>query len=129
MIIRCLLFLIIFVLGACGSEMPREAVGQVPPDYKQIIVAAVRKHFYDPFSIRDAKVSSIFKGFNAMAYPRWSVCIEANAKSRVGGYTGLDFHLIQFLDGKLVLFTENWAQTWQCKDRDYTPFPDINWGG
>jgi hypothetical protein len=75
-------------------------IGPYPKDYKERINAFVKQNFYDPYSIRDFAISQPFQAYDA--YNRqttWNVCFRANAKNRMGGYTGIQDTEIKFLPG------------------------------
>ena len=77
------------VLAGCASlDQPNESLGPFPDDYKTTVREHVLRSFFDPYSIRDASISEPV--WSRKGEPNgWLVCLEANAKNRMGGYTGL----------------------------------------
>jgi len=79
--------LVCALLGACVTPNP-QAIGPYPTDSEQIVREHVRQAFFDPYSIRDARITPPHEG-QIFFQQGWIVCLEANAKNRMGGYTGL----------------------------------------
>lgn len=74
------------VTSGCVSTDPA-AGGAFPTNWEEMVRSQIRATFYDPYSIRDARVSRPLVGsFNFRS--GWVVCFEANAKNRMGAYTG-----------------------------------------
>ncbi|TPW26399.1 hypothetical protein [Pararhizobium mangrovi] len=96
---------------------------QRPPSAQQksVIVNAARNYAYDPYSIRDAEISDVMtlnnKGLKA-------VCIKANAKNQLGGYTGRTATSVQLLDGQAVSPTPN-DPACSYPQLRYHPFPEL----
>jgi hypothetical protein len=76
-----------FALTGCVSANP-EAIGPFPLESEKLVRDQVRQSFFDPYSIRDARISVPEQG-HLFFQQGWIVCLEANAKNRMGGYTGL----------------------------------------
>ena len=75
-------------VGCTSLNQPNASPGPFPTDYKMTIRKHVLRSFFDPYSIRDASISEPV--ISRMGKPDgWLVCLEANAKNRMGGYTGL----------------------------------------
>lgn len=100
-------WLVVFLcLAACTPNQGPSDPGPKPVGYKEKILDAVRLTYFDPYSIRDASITqpfivpdyNIFRG-------HWGVCFRANAKNRMGGYTGLKEHLVVFQDHKIIEFS------------------------
>ena len=79
----------IAMLAGCASlDQPNMSLGTFPADYKITIRKEVLRSFVDPYSIRSVSISAPIR--SSMGEPNgWLVCLEANAKNRMGGYTGL----------------------------------------
>lgn len=79
---------------------------QRPPtaSEKAAIVNAARDYLIDPHSVRDAEISNALtlndKGLVAM-------CVKANAKNPMGGYSGRKVVSVRLLNGKPVGTIEN----------------------
>jgi hypothetical protein len=77
-------------LSGCVTQqdVDRVMASQRPPtaSIKAAIVRDARDYLIDPYSVRDAEISSVMD-----ATPDGKlqfVCVKANAKNRMGGYTG-----------------------------------------
>lgn len=85
---RYLIVLIVCGLTSCAVQPNRSLIGDFPTDFKETIKAHVLRTFYDPYSIRSASVTLPFEG-HIFYQQGWIVCLEANSKNKLGGYTGL----------------------------------------
>ncbi|MGB6119092.1 MAG: hypothetical protein WBF87_12810 [Mesorhizobium sp.] len=88
--------------GCQTSEELHSAVAMsqpVPPAIKAAIVAAARDTLVDPYSVRDAEISHMM--FNAKSGLHW-VCVKANSKNRMGGYTGRQALEVWVRNGQLA---------------------------
>lgn len=105
-----------------------------PANYRQLAIDHVKKTFFDPYSIRDAEISAPklaagpslnSNGFNTP----WVVCIRANAKNRMGAYTGRKVTAIALSDSGVVNSWDEmqYSQT-VCGDVSYERFPEIEVG-
>jgi hypothetical protein len=77
-------------LSGCvtSEQVDRVMASQRPPSaaIKAAIVRDARDYLVDPYSVRDAEISNVMD-----ATPDGKlqfVCVKANAKNRMGGYTG-----------------------------------------
>jgi hypothetical protein len=102
------------------------AVEPLPPSYRQVIIAKVKETFFDPYSIRDAGISQPIRGQSALGATA-TVCVRANAKNRMGGYTGIKASSYTFRAGNLVLVDTDYAAM-TCNAAVYEPFPEIDAG-
>lgn len=88
---------------------------------KAAIVSAARDYLVDPYSVRDAEISDVVTladtGLEA-------VCVKANAKNRMGGYTGRSATSVRLLKGKPVSTLEN-APSCVMPQMRYRPFPEL----
>lgn len=101
--------------AAIKATMDRD----LPSDYKVQILKSARKDFFDPYSIRSAGISAPKIFINSVV-----VCVEANAKNKLGGYTGLKPTSYVFLTKELTLHGEN--NTLMCPENTaYQPFPEL----
>lgn len=88
---------ICFILAACGGGASQTAgtsqsAGPLPENYKVIVQEEIRKSYFDPYSLRDVSISTPVAGnlpYQSGAGAGWIVCVEANGKNKMGGYTGL----------------------------------------
>ncbi|MBY3324456.1 hypothetical protein HFO02_12710 [Rhizobium laguerreae] len=95
------------LLSACQTVAPQSvADSQKPPSdaLRSAIVQAARNVVFDPYSIRDAEISNVVflnpqSGIEA-------VCVKANAKNQLGGYTGRQATGISIRNGTILGATQ-----------------------
>ncbi len=77
------------LLAGCASPtINADQAGPFPANYKAIMAAYIRQTYFDPYSMRDVAISAPVLG--RIEYDSgWLLCLQANAKNRMGGYTGL----------------------------------------
>jgi hypothetical protein len=96
------------------------------------IVADIKGNYFDPYSIRDAQISSAVEGtgLDGSKSPPM-ICVDDNAKNRMGGYTGKSATVYYFngagqitrsVNSRDDMFVDSF-----CKDSrlQYTPFSEI----
>jgi hypothetical protein len=110
----CILFSVLG-LAACGSTDP-QVVGPYPADYRELVREAARQAYFDPYSMRDVRIATPREG--RVYFDRgWVVCLQANARNRMGAYTGLQYTAFLIRDGRVVNATElpqcSGADGWQ----------------
>ena len=77
-----------FLLSSCAAKFDANQAGPYPDNYKEIIAEHIKQTHYDPYSMRDVYISRPHPGTFALA--QWYyVCVQKNAKNRMGGYVGL----------------------------------------
>lgn len=81
--------------------MKEEDAGPYPSNYKELLRANIRQSFFDPYSMRDVAVSPPQTG-HLLFTVGWVVCLQANAKNRMGGYTGLQRTAFLIKNGAIV---------------------------
>ncbi len=86
----------ILAMAGCTTVGPVE-IGSYPTNYKNIIKAHIERSFFDPYSLRNVSITGPLKGPLG-----WIVCLEANAKNRMGGYTGLQRTSFVINSGKVI---------------------------
>ncbi len=98
---------------------------EVPANYRQLVADWMRQNLKDPYSVRDAVISSPFLGFvgllNGGNAPL--VCARYNAKNSFGAYIGEQPTAFIFAHGNLQTTLE---KPLACADPlpDYAPFPE-----
>jgi hypothetical protein len=122
--------LAVTTLAACqtastGPERAAQARASLPPAYRQMIVEKVMADFVDPYSIRDAGISAPIPGTSIMG-PVATVCVRANARNRMGGYTGAQPTAYTFRDQKLTVVVDRELAQIACANAVYRPFPEID---
>ncbi len=80
--------LMVALISGCAVTPNPEAIGPYPSDYKETIKAHILRTYFDPYSVRSASVSMPREG-HLFFQQGWIVCLEANAKNRMGGYIGI----------------------------------------
>lgn len=121
-------------LSACSSIGTPSANfdDPFPENYKQIVLQGIKDRFFDPYSIRDAAISSPRVGppFNIGGSEGWVVCFKGNVKNRMGGYIGMRESVFMIRGGKVIDFTEGpepfYTAPYYCKDVTYEPFSEAN---
>ncbi|MDX8521127.1 hypothetical protein [Mesorhizobium dulcispinae] len=88
---------------------------------KSAIVSAARDYFVDPYSVRDAEISNVVR-LNDQGLE--AVCVKANAKNRMGGYTGRQATSVRLLNGKPVGTLEN-APACYLPQMRFERFPEL----
>ena len=77
------------MLTGCVTQQQADDVmaSQRPPSasIKAAIVKDARDYLIDPYSVRDAEISSVM---DAPGGKMQFVCVKANARNAMGGYTG-----------------------------------------
>jgi len=76
------------MLSSCAATWTQEGAGPYPDNYKEVVAAHIKQTYFDPYSLRDVRISEPTPGVLAMAQG-YNVCLQANGKNRMGGYTGL----------------------------------------
>ena len=98
-IIACLL------LSGCAATWTQEGAGPYPDNYKEVVANHIKQTYFDPYSLKDVQISEPTPGVLAMAQG-YNVCLQANAKNRMGGYTGLKRNSY-LINNQRVIFTIN----------------------
>jgi hypothetical protein len=105
-----------------------------PTNYRPAVAEYIRKTFFDPYSIRDAGIAPprpgwAFGGNSMGAYKTgWAICVRANAKNRMGAYSGVKENIYIFQDGRVVASGQDLdtsAAGTGCEGAQYEPFPEI----
>lgn len=95
---------VVITLGGCATVPPEDYSGaiaaSVPPSksIKAQIVQDARTFLADPYSIRDAGISNVATFNNGSQ----GVCVRANAKNKMGGYSGRQNLAVIIRNGVLV---------------------------
>lgn len=94
-----------FSLAGCMEPQeitPPPEASEPPRNYEAAVAQFVRTTYFDPYSMRDVQISQPFyQSFPMVGGATWWVCVRANAKNRMGGYTGLRDRPIAF-DGDRI---------------------------
>lgn len=90
------------------------------------ILEAARNFLYDPYSVRDAEISSavVTMGIDQRLYP--NVCVKANAKNAFGGYTGRKTTMLSFDDSaRIINVQQGYSAEAFCRNTTFRPFQEI----
>ncbi len=130
------------ILAGCSTTSAPSAnsnAGSPPSNYRATVTAKAKQSFIDPYSVRDATISqplyasAIFDGLTPFPRKAWIVCIQANAKNRLGGYTGQQYTLIAFKGDAADFVLSGPEFTGQleshCSSGTFTAFPEIEGQG
>jgi hypothetical protein len=118
-----------WLAGCTVSEQGRnEAPSLTIEDAKLIIVAARSAYWKDPDSIRDARIGKPYPCVGDLTdgttQPTVCVCVEANAKTSLGGYTGLKQNIVYLSGGTVVDFRLPRIAIDRCEG--LVPFPELS---
>ena len=110
-----------FILAGCAAmiaptsaERASADCGEYPDNYRGIVNNWIHRTFFDPYSIQDLSITTPEKYF--IQQPPllgggrlfgYRVRVAANAKNRLGGYTGLQTTNVLIRNGKVVY---QWAE-------------------
>lgn len=119
---RQLAALAVFALSGCADFTSPDAseVGQYPTNYRAIVAAAVRAEFFDPSSLQDVFVSTPFPARWEFT-KGWGVCLRANGKNRMGGYSGQHEYGYLIQDGRIVVEGDYKG----CDTAQYVEWPEL----
>jgi hypothetical protein len=113
-------------IAACAAPpaVTPQSAGPVPENYKAILKAHIEKNYFDPYSLRNVAISKPALG-KIGSEPGWLVCLQNNAKNRMGGYVGLkkDAYLIR--NGGII-GSEDAALV--CDTLQLEPWPEMEMG-
>lgn len=114
---------------------PPTGAAPPPTNYRPAVAAQIKSTFFDPYSIRDASISrplyatAVHDGTNITPMSGWIVCVKANAKNRMGGYTGQEFSAFLFSGENIKTSLSGPEFSLQldmhCKPAVMEPFPEI----
>ncbi|MBX4911493.1 hypothetical protein HJA82_29705 [Rhizobium bangladeshense] len=103
---------------------PEQLASQRPvtPEIRQNIAQAARTTLRDPYSVRDAEISSVMgKGINTY------VCVRANTKNGFGGYVGKTGYIIPLNNNRPTNVFENnaWCNEPAIKYERFTELENL----
>jgi hypothetical protein len=110
------------LLVGCAARISESDAGPRPHDYKASLKAYVAQSFYDPYSLRSIGVTELVPGRFGVLGSGWIVCLQANAKNRMGGYTGLQRTSYLFQGDNIVMSGE-YANA--CEGVPFFPWPEM----
>ena len=94
----------------------------VPPSraIKTLIVNEARNVMLDPYSVRDAEISYVGTFSDGVQ----GLCVKANAKNAMGGYTGRDTLGLSIKGGRIISSTKDNPLCFDPKLK-WIPFPEL----
>ena len=112
-------------VSGCVTETQKQkfyaAQRPATPAERAAILDYAKTFYFDPYSMRDVSLSDAVdpKKENTVAF-----CLRANAKNRMGAYTGLKTTALLMQNGKVTKAEE---ESFMCADprMTYTPFRDL----
>lgn len=120
--------------AACNTTGQRgsDALGGPPPaEYRAKTLEYMRRVLFDPYSVRDARISQPFMQYGwrlGDAGRAWTVCVQSNAKNRMGAYTGTKDTVVRFQGGVPVDHSDE-GSMYFCKGvTTYEPFLEMEAG-
>ena len=78
----------LLLVSACAVAPNQDEIGPYPSEYRDIIKKHLQRTLFDPYSVRSASISLPTQG-HLLFRQGWIVCVEMNAKNRMGGYVGI----------------------------------------
>src|ERR1700722_10100337 len=117
--------LIMLHLAGCATDPNRENPGPPPSNYKQIVKSYIQQNFFDPYSLRDVAINAPVEGQIWFVHG-WLVCLQVNAKNRMGGYIGLNKTAYLIRNGLIV---DQLANAPVCDTLPLVPWPEMENGG
>ena len=112
-------------LSGCVTQQQVDDVmaSQRPPSaaIRREIVKSARDYLFDPYSVRDAEISSVM---DAPGGKLQFVCVKANAKNRLGAYTGRTTVSVRLVGTQPSSTREN-APGCQLPLLKWYPFPEL----
>ncbi len=119
--LRHVSFALVLVLAGCQTVQERFDQQRAPTrSEKASIIEGARIILRDPYSIRDAEISNYVPADAKSGH----ICVRANAKNAMGGYTGKKGWLIAIVNNRAVNGYEGHPMCNLAQMR-YQPFPEI----
>lgn len=117
---------ILLLVAACSADTKKPDAQPepniMPVEYREDVIAAIRKTDDDPAGIKDAFITQpALKPSGSET--RYLVCVRYNAKNNDGVYQGSKERVAFFFAGKLTAMMP--ATKEQCGNAPYQPFPEL----
>jgi hypothetical protein len=113
----------ILLVTACAVTPNQDEIGPFPSDYRDIVKNHLLRTLFDPYSVRSASISLPTQG-HLLFRQGWIVCVELNAKNRMGGYVGLQRTAYLINRGSIAQSMEK-APLCDGNQLAYNKWPDI----
>ena len=117
------------LLSACASAPTPENAGAIPTNYRELARQHLRSNLLDPYSARDVqiappKIGQVYVEGTLTHATGWVVCYRANAKNRMGAYTGVKDAVLLIRENRVVTSnetTDHYDIRTNCADVKYEP--------
>jgi hypothetical protein len=96
-------------------------IGPYPKNYKATVKAYIETAFVDPYSLRSVSISEPSSG-HIMMQQGWVVCLLANSRNRMGGYTGLRMTALLINNDAVVYASQDFPQ---CYNASLAPWKEV----
>lgn len=124
------------LLAGCATTTP-QASEPAPANYREIVARHIRDSFVDPYSVRDASIAppksgQLSRSDAIVVEQGYIVCFRANAKNRVGGYTGMKTTAFLVRGGAVVTShtgDDHYEVRTNCAGVAYESFREVEMGG
>lgn len=111
------------ILTGCAVTPNQNEIGPYPASYEKIVKTHILRTFFDPYSIRSASISEPVQG-HLLFQQGYIVCVELNAKNRMGGYIGLQ-KTAYLLNRDTVVQTMTKAPLCNSPQLNFSPWPEL----
>jgi len=85
---RLIVAAVLLSLSGCAVKWTQEGAGPYPDNYREVVAAHMKQSYFDPYTLRDVQIGEPIPGVFGMLQG-YLVCVQANARNRLGGYVGL----------------------------------------
>jgi len=112
-VINILLCLCLFGCAGVQKPTPEQLAnadyGKFPENAKELTIKYISSNLIDPYSAVFSGWQGPSKGWYADYWGKnrsygYRVCVQVNAKNKMGGYTGQKLHFIFFRDGNIIAY-------------------------
>lgn len=112
--------------AGCATSDPFDTQRAATEAEKSLVVTTARNELYDPFSIRDAELSTVVTLEGGGGTPtRRILCARYDSRDRRGAWTGRETHLVAISSGNTVMSSIVVPATeLPCDRLEYGPFPE-----
>lgn len=103
---KALVISLLLLTGCATTPTPTKTHGPFPENYKSILKSYILRSYIDPYTLRNVSVSTPVQASRGGWFNNepagWLVCVEANGKNRMGGYTGIQVSAFVINNGMIV---------------------------
>lgn len=109
------------IITGCTVTPNPQAIGPYPSRYKEIVKSYVEQTYFDPYSMRSVEISTPVQGY-IFFQQGWIVCLQNNAKNRMGGYIGLKKTAFLINHDRITQQLDNMPL---CNELELSPWPEL----